>query len=195
MKKLLKATVVALAVLLTSPLVKAADLTGFFSSSSAINYAELDQPLKKSLDKELKCLADNIYYEAGSEPFEGRVAVAMVTINRAESGKFPDSICGVVSQKTKVTVVQNNKPITKFICQFSWFCERKRIGPTSNNNRWEDAMEVAKMVLLEGYRIPILEDAMYFHATHVRPGWKLPKVTRVGNHIFYEDRTPKLVQF
>lgn len=195
MKKLLTATFVALVVLLTSPLVKAADLTGFIQDHATINYAALEQPLKKSLDKELKCLADNIYYEAGAEPFEGRVAVAMVTINRAESGKFPETICGVVSQKTKVTVIQDNKPITKFICQFSWFCERKRVGPTSRNNTWEDAMEVAKMVLLDGYRIPLLEDAMYFHATHVRPGWRLPKVARVGNHIFYEERAPKIQSF
>lgn len=187
MRKLLNATVVALVVLLTSPLVKAADLTGVFVNRSTINYSELDQPLKKSLDKELKCLADNIYYEAGSEPFEGKVAVAMVSINRAESGKFPSTICGVVSQRTVV-----NK---KIVCQFSWFCSAKRNGPSSLNQRWEEAMEIAKMVLVDGYRIPVLEDAMYFHAVHVRPGWKLPKVAKVGNHIFYEDRTPKIQTF
>ena len=193
--KLLKASIIALVVLLTSPLVSAADLSGFFNTNSAINYSELDQPLKKSLDKELKCLADNIYYEAGSEPFEGRVAVAQVTINRAESGRFPETICGVVSQKTKVVVIEKDKPITKFICQFSWFCEGKRRGPSSMNNTWNDAMDIAKMVLIEGYRIPSLQNAMYFHATHVRPGWRLPKVAKVGNHIFYSDRTPKLVSF
>lgn len=193
--KLLKASFIALVILLTSPLVRAADLTGIINDQATINYAELSQPLKKSLDKELKCLADNIYYEAGAEPFEGKVAVAMVTLNRAESGKFPQTLCGVVSQKTKVTVIEQDKPITKFICQFSWFCEKKRIGPTSRNNTWDDAMEVARMVLIDGYRIPLLEEAMYFHATHVRPGWKLPKVARVGNHIFYEDRTPKVIKF
>lgn len=192
MKKLLKATFVAIVVLLTTPLVKAADLTGTFVNRASINYAELDQPLKKSLDKELKCLADNIYYEAGSEPFEGKVAVAMVSINRAESGRFPDTICGVVSQRTKVTRIEQDKPVTKIICQFSWFCEKKR---SPNSSKWDDAMEVAKMVLLEGYRIPTLEGAMYFHAVHVRPGWKLPRVAKVGNHVFYEDRTPKLVEF
>lgn len=193
--KLLKTSILALALLLTSPLTQAADLTGFFNSSSAINYSELDHPLKKSLDKELKCLADNIYYEAGAEPFEGRVAVAQVTINRAESGKFPDTICGVVSQRTSVTRIEQNKPVTKIICQFSWFCERKRVGPTSRNNTWEDAMEVAKMVLLEGYRIPLLENAMYFHATHVRPGWRLPRVAKVGNHVFYMEHQPKIQTF
>lgn len=193
--KLFKTSIIALVVLLTTSLAKAGDLTGFINERATINYAELSQPMKKTLDKELKCLADNIYYEAGAEPFEGRVAVAQVTINRMESGKFPETICGVVSQKTKITVVEQDKPITKFICQFSWFCDRKRVGPTSKNNTWEDAMDVARMVLIDGYRIPLLENALYFHAVHVRPGWKLPKVTKVGNHIFYADRTPKIITF
>lgn len=193
--KLLKTSIIALVVLLTSSLTQAADLNGFFNSQVAINYSELEQPLKKSLDKELKCLADNIYYEAGSEPFEGKVAVAQVTMNRAESGKFPETICGVISQKTRIVVVEQNRPITKFICQFSWVCERNRRGPTSLNSTWDDAMEVAKMVLLEGYRIPLLNNAMYFHAIHVRPGWGLPKVAKVGNHVFYNDRTPKIQTF
>lgn len=190
--KLFKTSFIALVVLLTSTLTQAADLSGFFNSQAAINYSELDQPLRRSVDKELKCLADNIYFEAGSEPFEGKVAVAQVTMNRVESGKFPETICGVISQRTKIVVVEQNRPITKFICQFSWFCNSKRIGPTSSNNRWEDAMDVAKMVLLDGYRIPLLDNAMYFHAIHVRPGWGLPRLAKVGNHIFYTDRTPKM---
>ena len=179
--KLLKSGLVALAVILSSSLAQAGNLAGVFKDQSSIDYQSLDVVLKGKLDRELKCLANNIYYEAGSEPFEGKVAVAMVSLNRAESGKFPDTICGVVSQKTVI----NNR----VICQFSWFCTAKKHGPTTLNGRWEEAMEVAKMVLLDGYRIPALEDAMYFHATHVRPGWGLPKVAKVGNHIFYRDRT------
>lgn len=185
--KLLKLGIIALAVVLSCSLVHAGNLVGAFEKSSSIDYQELDVVLKGKLDKELKCLANNIYYEAGSESFDGKVAVAMVSINRAESGKFPNTICGVVSQKTVI----NNK----VICQFSWFCSAKRNGPATLNQRWEEAMEVAKMVLVDGYRIPILEDAMYFHATHVRPGWKLPKVAKVGNHIFYEEKIPKIQTF
>ena len=65
--------------------------------------------------KQLDCLARNIYYEAGYEPFEGKVAVAQVTINRAESGQFPSDICQVVYQKNIV--------YEKVLCQFSWYCE------------------------------------------------------------------------
>ena len=64
---------------------------------------------------QLDCLARNIYHEAGYEPFEGKVAVAQVTINRAESGEFPSDICRVVYQKNVV--------YEKVLCQFSWYCE------------------------------------------------------------------------
>lgn len=66
-------------------------------------------------EKELECLAKNIYYEAGTEPFEGKVAVAQVTINRTKSKDFPKDICAVVYERN---IVYN-----KVICQFSWFCE------------------------------------------------------------------------
>ena len=64
--------------------------------------------------KELDCLTRNIYWEAASEPFEGKVGVAQVTINRMNSGKFADSICEVVYQK--------NVFYEKVVCQFSWYC-------------------------------------------------------------------------
>ena len=68
--------------------------------------------------KQLDCLARNIYHEAGSEPFEGKVAVAQVTINRTESGQFPSDICQVVYQKNIV--------YEKVFCQFSWYCCRRQ---------------------------------------------------------------------
>lgn len=156
------------------------------------------QDIDKATQKELMCLARNIYYEAGSESFEGKVAVAMVSLNRVESGKFPDTICGVVHQKTKITetiiVAEKPKLIQRVICQFSWVCQTNSLR-AAFGDRWEDAMTVARMVLIEGYRIPKLEDALYFHATHVNPNWGKPKVARIGNHIFYRDHTPKSYKF
>ena len=150
------------------------------------------------LEKEVMCLARNIYYEAGAESFEGKVAVAQVSINRAESGKFPETLCGVVNQRTtitqKVTVAEKTTLVHKVVCQFSWVCEGKRLR-VAFGDRWEEAIRVARMVLVDGYRNPKFEDAMYFHAVHVNPGWGLPKVARVGNHVFYRDRTPKVQQF
>lgn len=141
----------------------------------------------KFLKKELHCLAQNIYYEAGSESFEGKVAVAQVSINRAESGKFPETLCGVVNQKTQISP-------QKIVCQFSWVCEGKRLK-TAIGDRWEEALAVARMVLFEGYRLPKLENALYFHAVHVNPNWGKPKVAKIGNHVFYKDPQPKQQSF
>ena len=164
-----------------------------FALSSLCSYAEtpvLLSPLPeidKFQEKELTCLAKNIYYEAGSESFEGKVAVAMVTINRQESGKFADTLCGVINQKTRISP-------QVIICQFSWVCQGSRLK-IAIGERWEEAMTVARMVFLDGYRIPKLEDALYFHAAYVNPNWGKPKVAKIGNHIFYRDHKPKQVSF
>jgi len=131
-------------------------------------------------DRELKCLAQNIYYEAGSEPFEGKVAVAQVTINRAGSGKFPADLCGVVYQRNVVT--------DRVLCQFSWYCEQPGIRKPVHSAAYDESMAVAKKVLLEGFRLDGLKQAMYFHADYLRPHWGLEKVAHIGRHIFYSDR-------
>ena len=130
--------------------------------------------------KQLECLTRNIYWEAASEPFEGKVGVAQVTINRVESGKFADSICGVVYQKNII--------YEKVVCQFSWFCEGTHKVKPVHGPLWRESEEVAKKVLLEGFRLPSLKQALYYHADYVSPGWKLPRIEKVGRHIFYGDR-------
>jgi len=42
----------------------------------------------KEKEQQMQCLTQNIYWEAASEPFEGKVAVAQVTMNRMNSGSF-----------------------------------------------------------------------------------------------------------
>lgn len=130
--------------------------------------------------KQLECLTRNIYWEAASEPFEGKVGVAQVTLNRVESGKFADSICGVVYQKNII--------YEKVVCQFSWFCEGTHKVKPVHGPLWRESEEVAKRVLLEGFRLPSLKNALYYHADYVTPGWKLPRIEKVGRHIFYGDR-------
>jgi spore germination cell wall hydrolase CwlJ-like protein len=129
-------------------------------------------------EKQLACLAKNIYFEAGYEPFEGKVAVAQVTINRVNSGKFPDDICDVVFQKTKFT--------DRVVCQFSWYCERGPVVP-KKSPAYIESQEVAKKVLLENFRLPSLHGALYYHADYVNPNWKLPRITKIGQHIFYGE--------
>ena len=129
--------------------------------------------------KQLDCLTRNIYWEAASEPFEGKVAVAQVTMNRLESGRFASSVCGVVYQR--------NVMYEKVICQFSWACETTHKVKPVHAPLWKESEEVAKKVLLENFRLPSLHKAMYYHADYVSPGWKKPKIEKIGHHIFYGE--------
>jgi spore germination cell wall hydrolase CwlJ-like protein len=124
---------------------------------------------------QLNCLTRNIYYEAGHESFEGKVAVAQVTINRTESGKFPTDICKVVYQKDNALG----------LCQFSWFCNGDVKKP-KNLAAYKECEIVARQVLLEQFRLPSLKQALYFHGTHINPGWKKEKVATIGGHVFYK---------
>ena len=163
--------------------------------------------------KDEDCLARNIYYEAGGEPEEGKVAVGIVTINRVKDGRFSNSICGVVNQRTvvlrhkeltKTEMVQKGwfgrpEPVVKKelvvqsvpVCQFSWACQFVRV-PKVTDERWEESKRIARAILNEEY--PQWEykyqNAMYFHATGIRPVWASQKayVARIGGHKFYEDR-------
>lgn len=130
-------------------------------------------------ERQLECLSKNIYYEAGSEPFEGKVAVAQVTLNRAESGKFPSDVCKVVYQK--------NVFMEKVVCQFSWYCENAgKLKPVHKGN-YNESVAAAKKVLLEDFRLDGLKEAMYYHADYVNPGWKKEKIAKIGRHIFYKE--------
>lgn len=127
--------------------------------------------------RQLRCLTQNIYWEAASEPFEGKVAVAQVTLNRAASSQFPNDICAVVYQKNVV--------YQKVVCQFSWYCDgTHRVKPVYQP-LYRESEEVAKKVLLENFRLPSLKHAMYYHADYVKPGWGKTPIAKIGHHIFY----------
>ena len=145
---------------------------------SSVEVIEQSTVTAKVRERQLACLAKNIYHEAGGEPFEGKVAVAQVTINRAESdGLFPGDICKVVFQKNIV--------YEKVLCQFSWVCDRSSGFKPKHPDIYDESYEVAKKVLLEGFRLPALKDALYFHADYVNPGWNKKRVAKIGRHIFY----------
>jgi len=147
--------------------------------SAAIQQSEPSVITAKVRDRQLQCLARNIYHEAGTEPFEGKVAVAQVAINRSLSGRYPEDICRVIYQK--------NIFYEKTVCQFSWYCDRSAMNRPLNQAQYNESMEVAKRVLLEGFRLPGLTTAMYYHADYVNPGWKLQPIAKIGRHIFYRD--------
>lgn len=130
-----------------------------------------------NVDKTLDCLAMNIYKEAGGEPFEGKVAVAQVTLNRVDHPKFPKDVCSVVYEKNVI--------MEKVVCQFSWYCDRVASNRPIHQDVYKECMEVAIKVLLEGFRLPVLQEAMYYHADYVNPGWQREKLAKIGRHIFY----------
>jgi spore germination cell wall hydrolase CwlJ-like protein len=130
------------------------------------------------VEKSLDCLAMNVYREAGHESFEGKVAVAQVTLNRVNSNKFPRDVCAVVYQKSRFT--------ERVICQFSWYCDSKHRNRPVDDEAYEESYRVAKMVFLEDFRLESIKDALYYHADYVNPNWKLKRITKIGAHIFYE---------
>lgn len=134
----------------------------------------------KTRERQLECLAMNIYREAGHENFEGKVAVAQVTMNRASHPSFPKDVCGVVYQKNVV--------MDKVICQFSWYCDNAHKARPVNQSAYNESMAVAKKVLLEGFRLDVMKEALYYHANYVNPRWPLEKIGSIGNHIFYKGK-------
>ena len=143
----------------------------------------ISNPSAKVIEQRLNCLAMNIYREAGNEPFEGKVAVAQVTLNRTADSRFPNDICSVVHQK--------NIFMEKIVCQFSWYCDSVAKARPINNASYKESYEVEKKVLLEGFRLDGVKSALYYHADYINPNWKYHKVAKIGNHIFYNDQKIK----
>jgi len=128
--------------------------------------------------RQWKCLATALYFEARGESLEGQVAVAEVILNRVDSTRYPNSICGVVQQG------QNRRNG----CQFSYNCDGKsnRIGNRDMFNR----MGKIAWQMMQGKPRLLTGKALYYHNTSVRPRWtrKLVRTTRIGSHIFYRPR-------
>jgi N-acetylmuramoyl-L-alanine amidase len=141
--------------------------------------AQLTNEQYKNYKRQIKCLADNIYYEAGNQSIVGKKAVAYVTLNRATSGRWPSDICDVVYQKTK------NVRTGMVVCQFSWVCEKHR---QIEEEIWNLSYNVARHVMKEYYsnNTDPTKGSNYYHATYVRPGWNLQKVVQIESHIFYK---------
>jgi N-acetylmuramoyl-L-alanine amidase len=137
-----------------------------------VKYSQLTSEARKQVD----CLADNIYHEAGYEPEDGKKAVALVTLNRVQDDRFGKDICSVVKQRVKST------------CQFSWMCENK-ITPRTKN-AYEEAREVALFVYANYEHLKdITKGALYYHADYVNPQWRgLEKTVVIGRHIFYKEK-------
>ncbi len=169
--------------LVVALLVQAVTQKKFAVLREAQAYTSQDVMSIKVREQQLDCLALNIYREAGYEPFEGKVAVAQVTMNRVNKGTFGKDVCGVVYQKNVI--------MEKVVCQFSWACDSAAKTRPVNKEAYNESMAVAKKVLLENFRLDVLKDALYYHAAYVNPRWPLEKIGQIGQHIFYKQKPQK----
>lgn len=140
-------------------------------------YAELIAP--DHLDREQRCLAEAVYFEARSEPEDGQAAVAQVVLNRVNSGLYPASVCGVVYQNRH----------RHLACQFTFACEGKALRITEPGS-WEVATRVARDVTEGRTYLADVGGATHYHADYVRPTWarRLKKMDAIGKHVFYKLR-------
>lgn len=133
---------------------------------------EPDPTVIKYSKKEFDCLARNIFYEAGVEDREGKVAVAQVTLNRLRTGYWGRDICKVVYAPA----------------QFSWTRMKRRAWMQIKGSLWEESQQVAVEVLDQGLRITALNTSLFYHADYIKdPHWvdRTKLTTKVGRHIFY----------
>jgi len=184
MEKSIKFASYVLGLLAVAFLVQNLTTSKFANLKEKNGYYSQDVVSIKTREQQLDCLAINIYREAGYEPFEGKVAVAQVTMNRVATGKFGNDVCGVVYQKNVI--------IDKVVCQFSWYCDSVHKARPVNKAAYNESYEVAKKVLLEGFRLSILKDALYYHATYVNPRWPHEQIGKIGQHIFYREKERRL---
>ena len=130
---------------------------------------------KNSSKSDLYWMAMNIYYEAGSEPLIGKMAVGAVTLNRLKDSRFPKNIRDVVTEPQ----------------QFSWYNSKIANTPPTDNKKWKECYEVAKMLLTKTVGsdiIKLLEGATHFHAIDIKPSWaaRKTKIATIEGHIFYK---------
>ena len=116
------------------------------------------------------CLANAVYFEARGEPIEGQLAVAEVVLNRTRSGRYPDTICEVVTQPWQFSFVRNG------------------IIPAADrgSESWRKAVAIAR-IAETGARRLLPDDVLWYHADYVSPSWgrRLARNTKIGLHIFY----------
>jgi hypothetical protein len=121
-------------------------------------------------DDQLDCLAKAVYFEARGEPIQGQLAVAQVVLNRAASGKYPATLCDVVTQKA----------------QFSFIRDGEFPTPEFGSEAWRKAVAIAR-IANDRLARELDSDVLWYHADYVAPSWgtRLTRETKIGLHIFY----------
>jgi spore germination cell wall hydrolase CwlJ-like protein len=128
-------------------------------------------------DEEWRCLSEALYPEARGEDLPGQVAVAEVILNRRDSGRYPDTVCGVVQQGTG----------DKWECQFSYFCDGLP-DAVSDEESWALMGRIAR-VMLDGAPRELTDGALFYHTKAVDPYWadEFHQTAEIGAHLFYVE--------
>ena len=147
-------------------------------SQEALNFKSKGESQAEFEERERRCLATAIYFEARGESIEGQIAVGQVVLNRVRSPQFPETICGVVYQGQMAPG-----------CQFSFACDGKSDKPR-DDAQWAQAQALAKKITSGQVWLPEIGYSTYYHANYVRPGWvgDMSKIDKIGRHIFYKKR-------
>ena len=124
------------------------------------------------LSDEANCIAVAVYHEARGESVEGQLAVAQVIMNRAASGKYPASWCGVVKQPWQFSFVRHG--------QFPSVDE--------SSDAWRKALGVTRLAVANAVA-SVPKECLWYHANYVAPQWSnnLQRVEKIGAHIFYRS--------
>ena len=146
------------------------DFSDVAAAASSLRELVAITPTDGQLSEEMHCLAGAVYFESRGEPLAGQLAVAQVVINRAESSRFPESYCGVVYQRS----------------QFSFVRGGSMPSIRKDSQAWQRAKAIARIAHRGLWESPAA-DALYFHASYVRPAWSRKKTRRaaISTHIFY----------
>ena len=134
---------------------------------------------EKSRAKSEKCLAEAVYFEARGEAVRGQIAVAQVVLNRAFSGKYPETVCGVV-------YLNKHRHLA---CQFTFACDNNK-DVIREPDMWERAKKIAKAMLDGQLWLPEVDKSTHYHAYWVRPSWvnEMKRMYKTGVHTFYRPR-------
>ena len=136
--------------------------------------ARAESPDEAAVEKEQRCLALAIYFEARSEGPEGMRAVASVVLNRVESDEFPSTPCEVVHEGGETPP-----------CQFSWWCDGKSDVPR-DEEQWKLALSIARSMLEDRGDDPT-RGALFFHSAQIPVPWRVERTRteQVLGHIYY----------
>lgn len=134
----------------------------------------MSQPAPKG-DQQWQCLQTALYFESRGETLKGQFAVAEVILNRVDSGRYPNSICGVVEQGNSRS------------CQFSYNCDG-RANVMSDRDAADLAGRIAR-TMIDGAPRALTAGATHFHTRAVRPSWssRFAKTASIGAHLFYRQ--------